>query len=664
MRGAEGGSPKLRALAWGVFGLSLVVAIAGTVVAGMWIADGRYTLGAAAAQMTILAPAAAFSIVGLVVALRRPRNPAGWLMLVIGGFWSGGAFPPDATPSTTWVGNLWLVPFGLMGTHLLLRLPDGDLPSPRWRPVSWLATTAIVFGIVTFPAADATNTPAWRGAVGVGLLGLLAACIIASVASLVVRARRASADEKHQIRWIATGGLAFLMSWLLAFVPQFFGATDTSPITLIAQNFALVMYACVPIGIGVAILRYRLYDVDVVLRKAVILATLAAFFTAVYALIVGGATVLIGSRSTPALSFLAAVCVAIGFQPVLARARRFADRVVYGKRTTPYEVLAAFGERMGEAYVDDDVLPRMAHVLGEGVGATRARVWLRIGEQLRPVATWPGDADAALADEHTVEVRHQGEVLGALSVAMPANDPMDPSKQRLVDDLASQAALVFRNVRLTEELRARLEDLKAAQKRLVAAQDDERRKLERNIHDGAQQQLVAMSVKLRLADGMVDRDPERARGLVAELQTETAEALEDLRDLARGIYPPLLADQGLAVALEAQARKASLPVEVRAGELGRYPPEIEAATYFSCLEALQNVAKYAAASAALVTVSDGTGALRFEVTDDGRGFDPARTVYGTGLQGIADRLAALDGTLSVSSAAGQGTTVAGEIPIL
>ncbi len=350
---------------------------------------------------------------------------------------------------------------------------------------------------------------------------------------------------------------------------------------------------------------------------------------------------------------------------MLSRARRFADRVVYGKRSTPYEVLAAFGERMGETYVDDDVLPRMAHVLGEGVGATRARVWLRIGDELRPVATWPegADDDATLADDHTVEVHHLGELLGALSVAMPANDPMDPTKERLIADLASQAALVFRNVGLTEELRGRLEDLRAAQKRLVAAQDVERRRLERNIHDGAQQQLVALAVKLRLAEGLVARDPERAATILGELQAETTEALEDLRDLARGIYPPLLADQGLAAALEAQARKASLPVDVRADALGRYPQEIEAATYFSCLEALQNVAKYANATRATVIVSDGTGTLRFEVTDDGRGFDPDATGYGTGLQGIADRLAALDGTVSVSSAVGEGTTVAGSIPV-
>jgi signal transduction histidine kinase len=302
-------------------------------------------------------------------------------------------------------------------------------------------------------------------------------------------------------------------------------------------------------------------------------------------------------------------------------------------------------------------------VLSEGVGATRARVWLRVGDDLRPVATWPHDVSSGDDDDFTVEVRHQGDLLGALSVAMPANDPMDPTKEQLVSHLAAQAGLVLRNVRLTEELRARIDDLKAAQKRLVVAQDDERRRLERNIHDGAQQQLVALSVKLRLADGLLERDPERVRRMLAELSVDTNQALEDLRDLARGIYPPLLADQGLAPALEGQARKAPLPVEVRADGIGRYPQEVEAAAYFSCLEALQNVAKYAEASAATVSLRSDDGHLEFVVSDDGRGFDPTATSYGTGLQGIVDRVAATGGTVELRSAPGVGTSLTARIPV-
>jgi signal transduction histidine kinase len=598
--------------------------------------------------------------VGLIVSLRRPENPAGWIMLVIGACWSFLTLPLENVASPQWFGNMvWILPFGLMGTHLLLRLPDGELPSPRWRWVSRASTLAIVMGGTALPPEESAATSAAQSIIGVTGLFLMLGCVLVSVASLFVRARRADADERHQLRWIAAGGGTFLTCYTISFVPGWLGAGDSS----LANNVTIVSYSAVPLGIGIAILKYRLYDIDVVIRKAVVLAAMAAFFTLVYAAVVGGIGALVGSQSTTTLSFAAAVLVAIGIQPVLARVRRFADRVVYGKRSTPYEVLAELGERLAETYAAEDVLPRIARVLGEGVGADRARVWLQVGEELRPVAMWPVDAVEDGDDDLTVEVRHQGDLLGALSVAMPANDPMDPTKERLVTDLAAQVGLALRNVRLTEDLRARLVDLQAAQRRLVEAQDAERRRLERNIHDGAQQQLVALSVKLRLAEGLVERDTANVREMLAQLQSDTNEALEDLRDLARGIYPPLLADQGLVSALRAQARKAPFPVEVVAHEVGRYPQEVEAAAYFSCLEALQNVGKYASASRAIVTLSDGDGRLRFDVADDGTGFDPSQVGYGTGLQGIADRLGALAGSLSVTSAPTDGTTVSGVIPV-
>jgi signal transduction histidine kinase len=225
-----------------------------------------------------------------------------------------------------------------------------------------------------------------------------------------------------------------------------------------------------------------------------------------------------------------------------------------------------------------------------------------------------------------------------------------------VQDLASQAGFVLRNVRLIEELRA-------SRQRLVAAQDEERRRLERNIHDGAQQQLVALTVKLRLLEQIAGRDPAKAIEIATQLQAEATEALDDLRDLARGIYPPLLADKGLHAALEAQARKSPVPVSVEAGDLGRFPQDVEAAIYFSCLEALQNVAKYADASQVRISLARNNGRLAFAVADDGVGFDPAAASHGTGLQGIADRLDALGGTFEIVSAVGEGTMVNGSVPV-
>jgi signal transduction histidine kinase len=302
-------------------------------------------------------------------------------------------------------------------------------------------------------------------------------------------------------------------------------------------------------------------------------------------------------------------------------------------------------------------------------------VWVRIGDELRSEARWPEDAapmDArpVTAAEPTSSpsavfepVRHQGELLGALSIEKKPGETIAATEEKLVRDLAAQAGLVMRNVALTEQLMDHIEQLRASRQRLVSAQDEERRRLERNLHDGAQQQLVALAVKLRLAEQLADRDPAKVKEQLAALQSETGDALENLRDLARGIYPPLLADKGLVAALESQARKSVVPVTIEANGVGRYPQEAEAAVYFSCLEALQNVAKYASATRATVTLSDGDGRLRFEVSDDGVGFEPTATAHGTGLQGIADRIAVLDGEVEVRSAPGAGTTVTGALPV-
>jgi signal transduction histidine kinase len=434
--------------------------------------------------------------------------------------------------------------------------------------------------------------------------------------------------------------------------------------------FIIGVFLGIPAVCGIAILRHGLWDLDVVVRKTVQYGLLVAGFVLVLGIAVFLAPLMFigvgGSVDVPTL--VVAAVLTIGFTLVRSRARRWANRIVYGKRSTPYEVLSEFAERVGETYSTEDVLPRMAQLLGEATGARTARVWLRIGNEMRAEASWPPD-DASVpevpmradelppfGDDDAFEVRHQGDLLGALTVTLAPNDPMNPTKEKLIRDMAAQAGLVLRNVRL-------IEDLRESRRRIVSAQDERARALERNIHDGAQQQLVALSVQLRLTEGMVDRDPAKARELLADLQARTVETLEDLRDLARGIYPPLLADKGLPAALEAQARKSPLPVAVHPDGVGRYGPDVESAVYFCCLEALNNVAKYAEATSVEIRLAQVDGELRFEVVDDGRGFDPVSEAAGTGLQGMADRLDAIGGTFELRSAPGKGTTVVGRVVV-
>ena len=591
-----------------------------------------------------------------------------------------------ATGAAGWlssVAQIFLV-IGLVA--IILLFPAGRLLSRRWRPVAWalgagfIGTLArLAFGGPKFNSnLDFVRNPLYVAhppPILVGLADILSVAlvvgIIGSIAQLVVRLRRSRGDERQQLKWFAYAGI---MAPIITF-------TVSGPLGTVAPLLGNVVWTLGPLSlvaaVGIAVLKYRLYDIDVVINKTVVFGGLAAFITAVYVAIVVGIGAVIGEGSKPnlGLSILATALVAVAFQPVRERVQRFANRLVYGVRATPYEVLSEFSSRMAGAYESEDLLPRMARILAEGTGARTAVVWLRVGEGLKPEAAWPMDdlppgnlpmRDGELPDLRTtlaLPVHHRGELLGALSLTKPAGERLTPAEDKLARDLASGAGLVLRNVRLTEELLERLEELRASRQRIVAAQDQERRRLERNIHDGAQQQLVALAVKVRLARQLGAKDPGKANALLEQTEAEVSQALEDLRDLARGIYPPLLADRGLIAALEGQARRSAVPTSIEAEGIGRYPQDAEAAVYFCVLEALQNVAKYGRASGATVRLFDGDDHLTFEVADDGVGFDASSTSYGTGLQGMADRLRALGGELEVRSTPGTGTSVTGRLPL-
>ena len=260
-----------------------------------------------------------------------------------------------------------------------------------------------------------------------------------------------------------------------------------------------------------------------------------------------------------------------------------------------------------------------------------------------------------------VPVRHGEDLLGAICLSKPPAEPLTSTEDSLLRHLASQASLVMRNAQLTAELRATIDQLLASRRRLVEAQDAERRKIERNLHDGAQQQLIALVIQLGLLAESAD-DPEFIRQAVPDMKAQLSTALDDLRALARGIYPPLLAEQGLVTALRAQAARSSVPVVVEADQVGRYPQEAESTVYFCALEALANVAKHARASRATVRLAQTGGTLEVSISDDGAGLPAAGTSHGSGLQGMSDRLAAHGGTLTVRSRPGQGTTITGRLP--
>jgi signal transduction histidine kinase len=646
-----------------------------------------------------LAMMTGWTAVGALLASRNPSNPIGWLMMTFGlGFLISGMMEelsvygfetnPGGVPLRTlwpWIANWSFIAILTPIPLLLILYPTGAVPSRRWRPLLWGLIGGTALGIVAtilragsiyagdLQIPNPTGVPALEGVtaivqtiVGFGYIGLLVPlCILA----LILRFRRSRGVERQQIRWLAYVTAISGVALAVAIASSFGLEEDQTSVVNEAAFwvFFIMLGLGIPAAIGVALLRHRLWDLDIVLKKALVAAILVVMITiaSLVALVVAGAILVDPVSESPTLALVIGLAIGALAWPLLRLARRIADRLVYGGRATPYEVLTEFSGRMAESYSTEDVLPRMASILGAGAGAEAVTIWLLVGGELRPAAGWPAETRpdesrpiAALSDAEpgTFEVRHQGELLGAITVRMPANDPMDPSKERLIRDLAAQVGLVLRNVRLIEELRE-------SRRRIVAAVDEGRRRLERDIHDGAQQQLVALAVKIRLAESMVERDSAKARELLGQLQTETDETLENVRDLARGIYPPLLADEGIAVALEAQARRSPVPVHVSPDSIGRYSAEVEATIYFCCLEALQNIAKYANASSVEIELRQGDGLVAFEVRDDGVGFDTASAPRGTGLQGMADRVEAIGGTLQVRSTPGAGTSVAGRVPV-
>jgi signal transduction histidine kinase len=671
----QAGPAGLR-VATGLLVTTVLAAVAGAALTV--VAWGDLTARDAASNLGACVAAIAYATLGALI-VRRAGNRVGWLMLGEGAglmfLALGSAYAvtgiithPGMLPAPRVVGALAecdFIPVFAVLPALLLFFPSGGLPSRRWRPAAatgLLVTCLTLAGfmvssrLVALPAPGGVSLM-FRNPLAVRLLGpvlsaspigtlnglspLVVALLGGALVALVARYRAGDRKLRQQMKWLALAAVAMLAAQVVGLLAIVAGRNGKAVESAAYTVVPIIVLFGIPAVMTIAILKYRLFDIDVIISRAVVYGLLSAAFTAVYAGIVLGIGTFAGHRGGPLLTVAAAVCIALLFQPLRHYFRQFANRLVYGERATPYQVLSDFAEDMAGQLDFTDALDRMVSLLAGATGATRAGAWIRMGAELRPVATWPPGAPAPppvtvsghlelppIDASRAVPVRHGDELLGALSLQKPANEPLTTTEDQLLQHLASQAGLVLRNVQLTAELLATIDELRASRRRLVEAQDAERRKIERNLHDGAQQQLIALTIQLGLLEQSAD-DPGYFRQVAAQLKDALRAALGDLRDLARGIYPPLLADQGLAAALQAQARKAPLPVTIETDGLGRYPQDTETTVYFCTLEALQNITKYAAASQATVRLACTGGSLQFTITDDGTGFDTTTARHGT-----------------------------------
>ncbi len=585
-----------------------------------------------------------------------------------------GSIPTDLTPRLIWSTEAFYGAFGLGLIAMIVVFPAGRLPTGPWRRVVLIALSLqVLAGLVRLflpgPFQNGLSpTPyTFDNPFGLGFLaGLPREAVefveflfpIVAVLTLVRTYLKSGAEVRHQVKWIvavipvmvATSGLMSLIetSW------------EGLPVMVSLWLFA--------VALGVAITKYRLYDIDVIINRALVFGLLVGFITVVYATVVVGVGSMFGG-SNVAWSIAATALVALVFEPVRNRVQRWVNRLVYGRRATPYEVLSDLTGRLAKTEREEGLLDRMAVRLAEGTGAARAVIWVRATDGFQaaacdPAAERPVDSPDRIDELPgvVVPIHHDGELLGALSVETNRGDALTPTEVRLVDDLAGSAGLVMRRLRLDASLEQKARELEESRRRLVNAQDVERRRLERQLEEGAQQQVVALKVQLGLAQQQAQAEgADTVAALIAQIENETQDSIDQISALANGIYPPLLEAEGLGAALAALAESAPVEVRVKSTVGDRYPLPVEGAVYFSISEAVTNAVKYGEAPIS-IEVSNGAAQVTFTVSDSGPGFDPNGVERGSGLNNMTDRLHALDGSLDIITQPGHPTTVTGRIP--
>jgi len=581
--------------------------------------------------------------------------------------------------------------------HFLIAQPEGRLGRPGWRVVAALGyASAAGTGIGLAVAGE--PFPLMAG----GLIWLLAVLTALPVTRL--RYLKAAGRDKERMQWLGTGMLVAATVALISAVlhllvgwPESAGAVAASASVVVPMAVILAEWPPLARHGGSALVH------------TLSAAGSAAVVAVVYLVIVLGLGEAPGDNADRRLlgfSIVAAALAAIGYLPVRGRLVAFATRFVYGTREAPGESLRTFGSRMTRAVSMDELLLQLAESLRKTMRLDCAEIYTGAGDVLertvsvpdagrksivltdreRPVVARAGVSGSAWASVwlpalldgreqaqlRVAPISHAGELLGLIVVERAARaDTFTDEDDRVLTELARQAGLAFHNSQLDsalqttlDALRKQADELRESRARIVASGDAERRRVERDLHDGAQQHLVALAINLRLARDIVAEDPDGAGEMLGQLADDVQLTIKELRELAHGIYPPLLADNGLGDALRAAASRNPLKVLVTvADDVGRYPAEVEAAIYFSCLEALQNAAKHAQEATVELRLWTESGGLLFSVTDDGPGFDPAVARRGHGYVNMADRLGAIGGTVRWDSKPGHGAAVNGSVPL-
>jgi two-component system, NarL family, sensor kinase len=665
--------PGLVRLAWGTAILATSFGVLFLVLLAVNSADPRidaYQYWGASAVIVIL-----FPVIGALIVSRFPANLLGWVFLLIGLATGAGDFATEYARYTTdvdpgalpggvfaaWVSS-YMSDLGYFSLVLIpLLFPNGRPLNERWRLVIGVVAGAIALNVLAraiLPGPlqgfgeieNPLGVPALGGTPQLAIdatLPVLPLGLAAGILCLILRYQRADSTGRLQLKW-----------FVLAVALQPVGLIGNTIFPELAWLIGGISVALIPIAIGVAVLRYRLYDVDVVINRALVYGTLSAGVIGLYVLVVGGAGALLQSnRSSLALSIVAAGLVAVLFQPLRERLQRAVNHLMYGERDDPYGVLSRLGQRLRATISPDEVLPTIVESVARALKLPYVAILLRTDDGSVTTAAEFGRRtdDAPLV----LPLAYGTEPVGQLVLSPRApGDPFSSTDRRLLNDLARQAETAIYAVRVTN-------DLQRSRERLVNVREEERRRLRRDLHDGLGPRLATLTLKLDAARNLLTSQPETAKALLVELKEQTQAAVTDIRRLVYDLRPPSLDELGLIPAIREQATSYSqngLRVTVNGPDrLPPLPAAVEVAAYRITQEALTNVVRHARADHCHITLAL-NGALTIEVTDDGVGL-PAGSRAGVGLTSMRERAVELGGRLTVEALPAGGTRILAHLPL-
>src|SRR5215203_5346584 len=662
--------------------------------------------------------------IGALIVSRLPRNPIGWILCGVGLLYQIRHFTlayADYALATnlglpwgeylawfsTWIGFAGLI---LAGVFLILLFPDGRLPSRRWRVVAWMAVSGAALAALAdgfYPGRLTTHGYAENPLEAMGFIGsglttfgslaaskvlasaLLLVSTLAALLSLAVRLSRARGDERQQLKWFSYAAVPAAVCITVFLVEVMISNYSTNLMFMIMNTLSAryevfttssyvpaVALLVLPVFTYIAILRYHLYDIDILINRTLVYGALTACVIGVYVLAVGGLSVLFEAQGKPGVSLLATVVAALLIQPLRSRLQLGINRLLYGERDDPSAVTSRLGRRLEATLAPEAVLPTVVETIAEALRLPYAAILLKEGEGFRSGAAY----GSPTTESEVLPLVYQREEIGRLVIATRApGEGFSDADRRLLEDFTRQAEVAVHAVRLSA-------DLQRSRQRLVATREEERRRLRRDLHDGLGPTLGALTLGLdttRLA--LAQEEPKAVEALLLELKSQTQEAVSDVRRLVYGLRPPALDDLGLVPAILQQASshgllaenlpngrasglshsKNELVFQVEASDdLPSLPAAVEVACYRIAQEAITNAARHSGASSCRLSLSvdEADGALQLEVADNGTGISEDRSA-GVGMSSMRERAEELGGAFTIGALPEGGTSLLARLPL-